>query len=85
MVRRQYNLMGLLDDTGYDGRFNLARFAYTVARMEPGSKASEIQKCRYEQIREKLYLWAKNSQERKQLLTAMNLLVYKLRETNKEE
>lgn len=81
-----YRLMGLLtEEDRQDGRFNLARFAYTVARMEPGPKAPEQQKRCYGEIKDKFYLWAKKPQERKQLVTAINLMVYKLRETNKGE
>lgn len=81
-----YRMLGLLsEEDQQDGRFNLARFAYMLARMEPGHKASEQQKQCYGNIKDKLYLWVKNPQERKQLVTAINLLVYKLRETNKGE
>lgn len=71
-----YRLMNILTETeAY--RFNLAHFAYTVARMEPADKEK---KDSYQNLRKQLYEWALSADDRKQLLTALQLLVYRMRD-----
>lgn len=77
-----YRLLGLLsEEVGQE--FNLARFAYTIARMEPGPKAGEIVRENYIVWKTQMYKWAKHKEERRELVTALNLIIYKLRETEK--
>jgi CRISPR-associated protein Csm1 len=64
-----YRLMTLINSTEEIG---LARFAYTLARMEKDCQA-------YKEIKSKLYETYQNENERKKLLTALNLIVYKNR------
>lgn len=56
-------------------RINLAHLAYLIARHQP-SKKDLAAFAKYEKIRESLYKWASNENDRKELLTAINLLVY---------
>lgn len=79
-----YRLLELLE-TDSNGRQNLARLAYTLARMEPSRTAPpSLQDC-YRSWREKMYRWSKDPKDKAQLLTALNLIIYKLRATEKGE
>ena len=68
--------------------FNLARFAYTLARLEPvGKSVTAEEKANYEEIRDKMYQWGrapgKNEKERLELETALRLVIYRMRDTEK--
>ena len=75
-----YRLMELTEDIGKE-KMNLARFAYTLARMQPTRK--ELQSV-YEEFSSQIYKWVNNENERKELHTALNLLVYYLRDGKEE-
>lgn len=75
-----YKLLELLENCS-EG-INLARFAYIIARMKPDSKNS-VQLEHYKLLRGKLYEWYKADTDRQELITALQLLVYSLRD--KEE
>lgn len=72
-----YRMMDLMQS---DGAIHLARFAYVLARMDPGSKASELRQKTYQDVRQTLYRWYKSPKDRRELLTAIELIVYGLRE-----
>lgn len=72
-----YRMMDLLQS---DGAIHLARFAYVLARMDPGSRASEQRQRSYQEVRQTLYRWYKSPKDRRELLTAVELIVYGLRE-----
>lgn len=74
-----YRLMNLLQGTAGD-RMDLARFAYTLARLKPREK--ELQLC-YEKVRSRFYQWAVKEEERKELVTALQFIIYRMRD--KEE
>lgn len=61
-----------------DEKFNLARFAYVLARMQP---KEQERLAAYNRFSEKIYKWIRNPQDKKEFNTALNLLVYYLRET----
>ncbi len=71
-----YKLMNLVDACGEE-KINLARFAYTLARLEPRDRKLIPT---YNDFSQKMYCWIKNDKDRKELYTAINLLVYYLRE-----
>lgn len=71
-----YRLMELLESIGTD-QIYLARFVYTLARMEPKEK---FKKAAYDKFTSTTYAWVKNKKDREELLTALHLLVYYLRE-----
>ena len=80
MARRSliYRIMSLLPVSG--GRFNLARYAYTLARMDPGMKASnDVKRC-YTEIRSQLFDWGSKLDDRRELSAALNLIIYRMRE-----
>ena len=74
-----YRLMNLLQGAAGD-RTDLARFAYTLARLKP--KEKELQPC-YEKVRSRFYQWAVKEEERKELVTALQFIIYRMRD--KEE
>ena len=74
-----YRLLTLLRSASHDAIY-LARFAYTLARMEPGAKASEPQHRCYDEARNQLYHWYQSGDDRKQLITALELVIYHLRD-----
>jgi CRISPR-associated protein Csm1 len=67
-----YRIMTLINSSD---EINLARFAYTLARME--NKSCE---GAFEELKKKLYNAYNDETERKKLLVALNLIVYKNRE-----
>ena len=58
-----------------DERLDIARFAYTLARIKNNKKNQE----NYQNFKEKIFKWAKNKEDAKQLLTAINILIYEER------
>ena len=74
-----YKLMNLLQGAAGD-RMDLARFAYTLARLKPREK--ELQLC-YEEVRRQFYQWAMKEKDRKELITALQFIIYRMRD--KEE
>jgi CRISPR-associated protein Csm1 len=78
-----YKLMEYIKNVQYD-KINIARFAYMLSRMEP--TGDDVQKkTAYISFSTKMYAWILNSQDRKELLTAINIYVYLKRENIKEE
>ena len=71
-----YRLLSLLT-AGGEG-VNLARFAYVLARMDPGRKSAAYPA--YERVRQQLYPWYRSAEDRRQLTTALELLIYSIRE-----
>ena len=70
-----YRLLTLLEQ---DGQIQLARFAYMLARLDPGTK-SPAQEA-YRRVRTQLYEWYRAPSERRQLSTAFQLIIYSIRE-----
>ena len=75
-----YRLLDLLRRADNDGyRIDLARFAYTLARLEPKKKEGTPWKC-YQALRPTLYDWYQSDEDRQQLITAIELLIYHARD-----
>lgn len=70
-----YRMLTLLEQ---DGQIQLARFAYMLARLDPGTK-SPLQEA-YRRVRAQLYEWYRAPSERRQLSTAFQLIIYSIRE-----
>jgi CRISPR-associated protein Csm1 len=66
------------ENNGKD-RLPLARLAYLIARREPSVNAPEDKKAQYAELKEKLYAWAMDPQDRHELITATMLCVYTIR------
>ncbi len=76
-----YNILDLLRQAEED-RINIARLAYLLARREPDRKASGDLKKNYSNFARCVYQWAlnENTQDRRQLITAIMLYTYSKRE-----
>ncbi len=74
-----YRMMELL--SGHS--FNLARFAYMLARLEPaGKKVTEEEKVHFEEIRKWMYQWGRSEgNDRMELEAALRLVIYRMRDT----
>jgi CRISPR-associated protein Csm1 len=74
-----YRMMTLINTSD---EINLARFAYTLARLESNKESNNRS---FEELKQKLYSAYNDKNERKKLLVALNLIVYKNREKNIKE
>lgn len=74
-----YRLMDLIQLADED-KLNIARFAYVLARMQPKQDKDEQKRKVYEDFVSNMYQWINNNEDKKQLATALNLLVYYLRD-----
>lgn len=72
-----YNLLELLRNR--DKKINIARMAYTLARMEPSGKVSEEEKTLYKKFKEKIYDWMFSESDTKQMITAIYIYSYLIR------
>ena len=72
---RLYRLLELLES---GAQIHLARFAYTLARLDPG-RAAESQEA-YGRVRAQFYEWYRSPSHRRQLSTAIQLIIYSIRE-----
>ena len=71
-----YRLLSLLE--AKEQAVQLARFAYVLARLDPGEHAASADA--YQQIRTQLYAWYRDKKERRQLSTALQFIIYSIRE-----
>ena len=72
-----YNLLELFRNR--DKKINIARMAYTLARMEPSGKVSEEEKAVYKNFKEKVYDWMFSDTDTKQMITAIYIYSYLIR------
>jgi len=56
-------------------RINLARLAYMLARREPRGDRQDLKNI-FREMRSTLYGWASSQKDRKELVTALNLMIY---------
>ena len=73
-----YRLMALLS-VPRRGNFNLARFAYTIARLEPDKRNADRKPC-YQEVRKELFHWAREEESKKELVAAIRLIIYRMRD-----
>lgn len=78
-----YRLLQLLENADKDA-VNIARFAYVMARLQPEQKQNSEKIACYNEFSQQMYQWYTKAQDRKELYTALNLLIYYLRETKEE-
>ena len=76
-----YRLLDLVRNQ--DERINFARFVYVLSRLEPGPDSPPEEKTLYKQFAGKMTEWINNTNDRRQLKTAMTLYSYLTR--NEEE
>lgn len=78
-----YNIVRLLKEADKD-RINIARLAYLLARREPRRSASLSAKEAYMNFSKNIYKWALDKEERRQLITALTIFVYTIRNEKEE-
>ena len=78
-----YKIMQLISNrlTKEEKRIDIARFAYTLARISSTKDNEE----NYESLKRNLLMWMKKEEDAKQLLTAINILIYEVREGKKND
>ena len=72
-----YKLMDLIVSrlTRNDNKLDIARFAYVLGRINHTTNNKE----NYDKFKKNLLLWLKNKEDAKQVLTAINILIYQER------
>lgn len=82
-MSKWYKLMNQLSKilNSDDKRLDIARFAYTLARIENNDKNKE----NYQKLKEKLFEYMKSKKDSKQLLTVINLIIYEERKKTNEQ
>ncbi len=66
------------------GRFNRARYVYFLSRMEPERERPKEQKEAYGRFSRKMYRWADDPQDCREVITAIYLYIYLNREKEEE-
>lgn len=77
-----YHLLELLEKyRGADGdQINQVRYVYLLSRMEPDRTNGKQERVAYQKFSEKMYTWMQNPEDRQQLIMAIYLYVYQVRE-----
>lgn len=63
---------------------NLARFAYQLGKLQPDRNAPEEKRLLYAEFCKSMYAWFLDKNQRKQLLTAINIMIY-MKRTDEED
>ena len=81
-----YRIMELLEEIVRDDveTIHRARMLYTLSRMEP-ERSSEVQLEAYKKFVSMMYEYTKDKESTRELLTAIHVLIYGLREKRKRE
>ena len=80
-----YNMLSLIREKDDGSKLNLARFAYLISRMSPENKDNIEMTERFSNFRRKIYGWINNNEDRRQLVTAIYLYVYSIRDSERNE
>ncbi|WP_027366209.1 type III-A CRISPR-associated protein Cas10/Csm1 [Desulfotruncus alcoholivorax] len=79
-MSRLYKLLqlfrGIEEGWDKDDRIELARLAYVLGRMEPSGKNKELLGGVYLEMKRAIYQWALSAKDRKELITALTILIY---------
>ncbi|MGI6705940.1 MAG: type III-A CRISPR-associated protein Cas10/Csm1 [Clostridia bacterium] len=78
-----YSILYLLREADED-KINIARLAYLLARREPARNAPDALKEAYKAFTTRLYRWAMEPEDRRQLITAILLYIYTMRDEKEE-
>lgn len=75
LLYRMLELIRAKDDTS---KLNIAKFAYLLARLKPKDDEKKLKK--YQEFSGKVFDWIQNSDDRRQLVTAIYIYIYTVRE-----
>lgn len=73
-----YKLLDLLRSD--DGKIYFARYVYLLSRLEPQKDADSKQKEAYRDFSEYMYRWWNNEEDKKQLIVAIYIYIYLIRD-----
>lgn len=79
-----YKILELIRCRKESNKLNIARFAYLLGRLAPDNNAPEEKVQKYNNFSNVMYSWIQNDEDAKQLITAIYLYVYMIREENNE-
>lgn len=81
-----YNLLELLEDAREKkkDKISLVRYVYLLSRMEPEDRDNEKEREAYRKFSKSMYDWMQGAEDREQLITAIYIYVYKVRERAEE-
>lgn len=75
-----YKLLEYLRNLDNEKQINIARLAYILARIEPKKNKNNFNDYdQFKIISNKIYLWAKDKQERKEFIVALYIYIYLMR------
>ncbi len=78
-----YNMLDLIRRRGEENRLNIARFAYFIARLAPDRKScTDEEYAQYRKFSGKMYSWIQDDGDCRELVTAIYLYIYKMRNEN---
>lgn len=89
-----YKLMNLIQETDQKDRMSIPRIAYFLARLRPNEPKSpnteKLEKYKkdlssYQIFADRIYTWIQSAEDRRQLLTAIQLYVYVHRSSDSKE
>lgn len=72
-----YKMLQLIRDRDETDKLNIAKLAYLLARIEPKNKENV---GKYQEFSTKIYDWIQNDTDRRQLITAIYIYIYTIRE-----
>lgn len=78
-----YHMLELIRNQ--EEKINLARYAYFLVRLQPSEKADTAVKELYTEFSKKMYQWIRDEEDRRQLLTAIYIYAYTIREKEEEK
>ena len=89
-----YKLMNLIRETEQKDRMSIPRIAYYLARLRPAEPKNanneKMEKYKkdlssYQSFADRIYTWIQNAEDRRQLMTAIQLYVYVHRSSDSKE
>lgn len=78
-----YKMLEMLESIIKEERINIARFAYTLGRLQPDRENKNLIPV-FNEFHTQMYKWIRNNEDCKQLRTAFYLLIYYLREKGED-
>lgn len=80
-----YKILELIRDKNDSNRLNIAKLAYLLARLKPDEKEKDEKKlAKYKKFSSTLYDWVQSSENRRQLVTAIYIYIYSVRDKRED-
>lgn len=75
-----YKMLELIRGKNESNKLNIAKFAYLLARLKPKNQADREKNEAYQDFSKKMYDWIQQPEDRRQLITAIYIYIYTIRE-----